>query len=57
MPSASHHTLFPLLYSLQNIIYFSYGLFNDAVSSTLYVAPTDRMNNELERIWKEAVVA
>jgi hypothetical protein len=31
--------------------------FNDTVSSSDYVASNGRMINELERIWKEAVVA
>jgi hypothetical protein len=35
-----------------------HGLFNNAVSSSDYTASDDSMmNNELERIWKEAVVA
>jgi hypothetical protein len=35
----------------------TYDLFNDAVSSTDYIALNNRMNNELERTWKEAVMA
>jgi hypothetical protein len=38
-------------------IRFICGLFNDAVSSSDYIAPDDRMINELEMIWKEMVVA
>jgi hypothetical protein len=39
---------------------FSYGLFNDAVSNSDNIGivwANDRMNNELERIWKETFVA
>jgi hypothetical protein len=38
---------------------FIYSLFNDAFSSSDYTASSEKMivNNELERIWKEAVVA
>jgi hypothetical protein len=36
---------------------FVCGLFNDAVSSSDYVASNDRMINELEWIWKDAIVA
>jgi hypothetical protein len=32
------------------------GLFIDTVSSSDYIASDDGMINELERIWKEAVV-
>jgi hypothetical protein len=32
------------------------GLFNHAMSSD-HIVSNDRMNNELERIWKEAVMA
>jgi hypothetical protein len=32
------------------------ALFNDAVSRSDCIASGDRMNNELERMWKEAVV-
>jgi hypothetical protein len=36
---------------------FIHGLFNDAVSSSDYIASNDGMNmNELERIWKDTVV-
>jgi hypothetical protein len=40
-------------------ILFIYNLFNDAFSSTDYILSNERMtvNNELERMWKEAVVA
>jgi hypothetical protein len=31
------------------VIYFIYGLFNNAVSSSDYIALNDRMINELER--------
>jgi hypothetical protein len=34
---------------------FICGVFNDTVSSSDYIAQL--MNNELEKIWKEAVVA
>jgi hypothetical protein len=48
-------------YSLRrpNIYLFIYGLFNDAISSSDYIASNNRMvlNNELEWIWKEAAVA
>jgi hypothetical protein len=36
---------------------FSCALFNGAARLHRPVAPNDRMNNELEIIWKEAVVA
>jgi hypothetical protein len=41
------------------VLFFIYGLFNDADSSSTYIASNDRMinNNEMERIWKESVVA
>jgi hypothetical protein len=32
-------------------------LFNDAVSNPDFIVSNGRMINELERIWKEAVVA
>jgi hypothetical protein len=40
-------------------VYFVCSLFNDAFSSADYIASNKRMivNNELENIWKEAVVA
>jgi hypothetical protein len=41
-------------YGIMTEIYFICGLFNEAVSSS---ASNDRMHNELERIWKEVVVA
>jgi hypothetical protein len=34
-----------------------YDLFNDAVSSLHYIKSNARMINELEIMWKEAVVA
>jgi hypothetical protein len=37
--------------------YYSYGLSNYTVSSSGYAATNDIMNNELERIWNEAIVA
>jgi hypothetical protein len=33
------------------------GLFNDAVSHTIQVPPVRLVNNELQRIWKEALMA
>jgi hypothetical protein len=38
---------------------FIYSLFNDAFSISDYIASNERMivKNELERMWKEAVVA
>jgi hypothetical protein len=38
---------------------FIYSLFNDAFSSSDYVTSNERIivNNELERMWKEAVMA
>jgi hypothetical protein len=38
---------------------FIYSLFNDTFSSSAYIASNERMivNNELERMWKETVVA
>jgi hypothetical protein len=40
-------------------VYFIYSLFNDTFSKSDYIASNERMivNNELERKWKEAVVA
>jgi hypothetical protein len=35
---------------------FICGLFNDAFSSSDYIASNGRMINELQRIWKEAIV-
>jgi hypothetical protein len=32
-------------------------LFNDTVSSSDYIASNDRVNNKLEIIWNEVVVA
>jgi hypothetical protein len=32
-------------------------LFTCAINSSDHIAANDRMNNELERIWKEAVMA
>jgi hypothetical protein len=37
-------------------ILFICFLFNDAVNSSDYIVSDDRMINELERMWKEAVV-
>jgi hypothetical protein len=46
---------------IQSLILFIliYNLFNDAFSISDYIASNERMivNNELERMWKEAVVA
>jgi hypothetical protein len=40
------------------IYVFICGLFSDAVSNSEYIALNDLLlNNELERMWKEAVVA
>lgn len=36
---------------------FTYGLFNDAVTRSYCISLDDRMDNELERVWKEAVLA
>jgi hypothetical protein len=38
---------------------FIYSLFNDSFSISYYIASNEMMivNNELERMWKEAVVA
>jgi hypothetical protein len=36
---------------------FICGLFNDAVSSSDCIASNDTIINELERMWKEAVVS
>jgi hypothetical protein len=33
---------------------FACGLFNDDVNSSDYIASNDRMNNEIERMCKEA---
>jgi hypothetical protein len=42
----------------QNEIYsfISCGLFNDAVGSSDYIVSNDRMNSDLERTWKDAIV-
>jgi hypothetical protein len=42
---------------LPSLVLFICGIFNDAVSSSDYIASIDRKINELEMIWKEAVVA
>jgi hypothetical protein len=34
-----------------------YGLFNDAISNSGYIVSNGRMTDELDGIWKEAVVA
>jgi hypothetical protein len=41
------------------MLYLFVVLFNDAFSSSEYIASDERMivNNELERMWKEAVMA
>jgi hypothetical protein len=36
--------------------FFIYSLFNNAVNSSGYILSNDRMNNELEMMWKEAVM-
>jgi hypothetical protein len=48
-----------LLFQNVFIYLFTYSLFNDAVSISDYIASNERMivNNELERMWKETVVA
>jgi hypothetical protein len=39
------------------LFHFSiYSLLNNSVSSSGYMLSNDRMNNELERMWKEAVM-
>jgi len=38
------------------ILYFIYDLFTD-VSNSAYTAQNGRVSKELERMWKEAVVA
>jgi hypothetical protein len=38
------------------IYLFICGLFNDAVSNSDYIVSDDRVVNELDRIWKEAVM-
>jgi hypothetical protein len=38
-------------------IYFIYGLFNDAVNISDYMACNGRTNNEFDRIRKDAVMA
>jgi hypothetical protein len=53
--------LFPNFYWLQYggqittmfLRHFQYGVFNNAVSNSVYVAPNE--NNELEGIWKEVM--
>jgi hypothetical protein len=39
------------------MLYFIYDLFIDDVSNSAYTAPNGRVSKELERMWKEAVVA
>jgi hypothetical protein len=39
------------------IVIYLCGSFNDVDGSSNYVASDGRMNNEMERIWKEALVA
>jgi hypothetical protein len=45
-----------LAYNSDNIM-FIYNLFNDSVGSSAYIVFRIFMNNELERMWKEAVMA
>jgi hypothetical protein len=58
-----HHSLHKLYFVLDRqdtgSILFIYSLFNDAFSDTDYIASNERVivNNELERMWKEVVVA
>jgi hypothetical protein len=44
------------IYFVYKIYLFVCGLFNNAVSSSDYIASNNMMVNELERIWKEAVM-
>jgi hypothetical protein len=48
-----------LWHTAERELLFAYSLFNDAFRSSDCIASNDRMivNNELERAWKEAVVA
>jgi hypothetical protein len=41
---------------LRIFAYFIYASFSDIVSNSHYIVSNGRMSNELERIWKEAVV-
>jgi hypothetical protein len=43
-------------YAPPEVTYSSVCLFNDTVSISDCIASNDRTNNELERIWKEALV-
>jgi hypothetical protein len=59
-----HHLIATKQVGWQIIVFLSlfiYSLFNDAFSISNYTASNERMrmivNNELERMWKEAVVA
>jgi hypothetical protein len=45
------------VYECRHLRLFLGSLFNDAVISSVYITFDDGMNNELERPWKEAVVA
>jgi hypothetical protein len=38
-------------------LYSVYGVFTDAACSSDYIASSDGMSNDWERIWKEVVVA
>jgi hypothetical protein len=49
------YTVLLLICGLYIILYVC--LFNDAFNSSAHTASDDKMNNELERIWKETVVA
>jgi hypothetical protein len=37
--------------------FFIFGLFHDTFSGLDYIASNDRIITELERVWKEAVIA
>jgi hypothetical protein len=45
------------VYSALTFVVVVCGLFIDAVISSGYIASSDGMNNELERIWEEVVMA
>jgi hypothetical protein len=55
--TASHLTINSVQNNEYNNAILLLGLFNDAVSSSVHIQLNDTMINELERIWKEAVVA
>jgi hypothetical protein len=56
VPLLNTVTTLSLYKSICVFVLFICGSFNGAVSSSDYTASNDRVIDELERVWKEAVV-